>query len=142
MMKEKSVPGVDDNKAQILKVCDRLCNYFLQNRLLEVSDDEKGEKVKRSRLSMPVSNTRKGLDFEIAETVNLMNCFQVCIDNLVENDEEREGEIRVFEDAKLSTVGQDGSRKNQSQLHNLKSPSTASATRNSRMGGSILCSQF
>ena len=96
MMKDKSVLGVEDNKLQILKVCDRLCNYYLQNRLLEVSANEEGEKVMRSRISNPVDYTRKGLEIELAEAPNLDNCFQVCIDNLNENDDEREGEIRIF----------------------------------------------
>ena len=50
----------------------------------------------RSRISNPVDYTRKGLEIELAEASNLDNCFQVCIDNLDENDDEREGEIRVF----------------------------------------------
>ena len=29
LMKEKSISGVEDDKFKILKVCDRLCNYYL-----------------------------------------------------------------------------------------------------------------
>ena len=72
MMQGKGTP---EEQASILKVCDRLCNFFLQNKLQETSTDAGGEKIKRSRISAPVSNTRDGIEVEIAETANLDNCF-------------------------------------------------------------------
>ena len=48
-------------------VCDRLCNLFLQNKLLETEIDEHGEKIKRSRLSTSIKNAREGCEDDIAE---------------------------------------------------------------------------
>ena len=70
---------------------------------------------KRSRLSMPVT-AHEGLEEENAETANLDNCFQVCIDNLDAADQEQEMEIRVFDDAKrTSSVEKDD------EVHSLSS---------------------
>ena len=88
--------GTQDEQENILKVLDRLCNFFLQNNLQETSSNEDGEKVKRSRISSLANDNHVGIEQENAETANLDNCFQVCLDNLDKDDEESEGEIRVF----------------------------------------------
>ena len=106
MMKESAVSGIVDNRSQIIQVCDRLCNFFLKNKLQENAPEQSKEEDKgnkRSRLSAPVANTKINLDEEIAETSNLDNCFQLCIENLNTADEEQETEIRVFDDAKRTS---------------------------------------
>ena len=35
--KESAVAGIVDNRTQIMQVCDRLCNFFLKNKLQEKS---------------------------------------------------------------------------------------------------------
>ena len=171
MMEEAKEPavadGIVDNKTQIMQVCDRLCNFFLKNKLQEKSPEQMTEaekSEKRSRLSAPVVWTRSGLDEEIAETANLDNCFQVCIDNLDAADQEQETDMRVFDDAKRTSSmekdevhdGVSSSRASEvdENPHERTNTSMASAHRKrgtdsgSAIGGSrstmgsVLCSQF
>ena len=35
--KDMAIAGIVDNRSQIMQVCDRLCNFFLKNKLEDKS---------------------------------------------------------------------------------------------------------
>ena len=64
MMEEAKEPavadGIVDNKTQIMQVCDRLCNFFLKNKLQEKSPEQMTE-AEKSREEVQAVGTG-GLD--------------------------------------------------------------------------------